>query len=238
MEQPLEQFRSLFRHGVGLPPHDALEGGYRRGQLVVCAAQHRLDGPAQVLLWVDIAVAPVRTNRLRRLGKAVPAHAVLLVQLRDHLPNLQIALIPLVGLQGGNELLHLAQSLLIVDGQQHPGLDIDQVGGHGDKLAGHLQIQFLPLGHPLEVLVQDQSDLDVLDLHFVFIQQMEDQIQRTHKILQILGFHLDHPLQVIDGAVHGRTSLPRHRNIIRKSSTPPGRRGIGPHGTAPAAPVP
>ena len=69
VEQPLDQLRRLFRHGIGLPPHDALKGGHRRGQLVVCTAQHRLHRPLQVLLGVDIAVGPVRADRLRSLGK-------------------------------------------------------------------------------------------------------------------------------------------------------------------------
>ena len=116
-----------------------------------------------------------------------------------------------MGLQGGNELFHLAHGLLVVDGQEHPGLDIHQMGGHGNKLTGYLQIQLLALVHPGQVLVQDQGDLDVLDLHFVFAQQVQNKVQRPHKVLQILGAVLDHPLQMIDGTVQSRPSLRRSR---------------------------
>ena len=110
-------------------------------------------------------------------------------------------LLSLVGLQGRNELFQLGQCLLVVDGQQHPGLDIHQVGSHGYKLAGNLQIQLPSPVHPGQILVQDQGELNVLYLHLVFGQQMEDQIQGTHKVLHPGFLCLYHPFQVVDRTV-------------------------------------
>ena len=157
---------------------------------------------------MDVAVLLVGLEGFRLLGEKVPAVGVPLVQLGDHLFDLQVILVALVGLQGGDELFHLAQGLLVVDGQEHPGLDIQQLGGHGDKLAGHLQVQLLALVHPGQVLVQNQGDLDVLDLHFIFAQQMENQVQRTCEVLQVLGPGLHHPLQMIDRTVQSYASRP------------------------------
>ena len=193
-------------HGVWLPAHNALEGGHRRRQLVVQPAQHGGHGLQQVRPVVDVAVNLIGLDRLGLLGQIVPADLVAAVQGGGHRLDLQIILIALVGLQGGDELLHLADSLLVVDGEEHAGLDINQVGGHGHKVAGHLQVQLLPPVHPLHVLVQDEGDLDVLNLQLVFAQQVEDQVQRTHKVLHMLLLCLHHPFQVVNGCLQGPTS--------------------------------
>ena len=150
---------------------------------------------------MDIAVGPVRLNGLRHFGDEVSPIAVPPVQQGGDLLDFQIVLIALVLLQAGNELLHLAQGLLVVDGEEHPRLDIDQLGGHGDKLAGYLQVHLLAGGHPGQILVQDQRDLNVLDLHLVFAQQVKDQVQGADKVLHVLCFGLDHPFQVVDRTV-------------------------------------
>ena len=102
----------------------------------------------------------------------------------------------LVLLQGGDELLHLGEGLLIVDGEKHSGLDEYQLGRHGYKFAGHLQVQLLALVHPVHVLVQNHRNLDVLDLHLVLGQQAEDQVQRAGKVLHVLRLCLDHLFQM------------------------------------------
>ena len=176
MDQPLNDLGGLFGHRIGLPAHNALKSGHRRGQLVVRAGQNIPHGFPQILPWVDVAVGPVGLEGLGGLCDKVPAIAELLVQQGDDLFDFQIVFVALMGLQGGNELFHLAHGLLVVDGQEHPGLDIHQMGGHGNKLTGYLQIQLLALVHPGQVLVQDQGDLDVLDLHFVFAQQVQNKV--------------------------------------------------------------
>ena len=104
-------------------------------------------------------------------------------------------------LQRGHQLFQFGEGLLIVDGQQHAGLDIDQLGRHGDELAGYLQVQLPPLVHPGQILVQNEGDLNVLDLHLVFAQQVKDQVQGADKVLHVLCFGLDHPFQVVDRTV-------------------------------------
>ncbi len=58
---------------------------------------------------------------------------------------------------------------------------IHQVGSHGDKLAGHLQIHLLALFQIILVLVQYQRNGDILYFYFIFTQQEQDQIQRPLK---------------------------------------------------------
>ena len=111
-----------------------------------------------------------------------------------------------MGLQSGDELFHLAHGLLVVDGQQHPGLDVHQVGGHGYELAGYLQVKLAALIHPLHILVQDEGDLDILDLQLVLAQQVEDQVQWTHKVPHAFLLRLHHPFQVVNGCLQGPTS--------------------------------
>ena len=155
---------------------------------------------------MDVAVYLIGLDRLGHLGQVVPANLITAVQGGDHRFDLQIIFVALVGLQGGDELFHLAHGLLVVDGQQHPGFDIHQVGSHGDKVAGNLQVQLPPLIHPLHVLVQNEGNLNVLDFQLVLAQQVEDQVQRAHKVLHILLFCLHHPFQVVNGSLQGPTS--------------------------------
>ena len=117
--------------------------------MVVHPLQHIGDGSEEVVWLVLIAVELVDGKMLGTLGDVVPAVEIAFPQLGGHSLDLQIAFLALVLLQGGNELFHLAHSLLVVDGQEHPGLDIHQVGGHGDKLAGYVQVQRLAPVHPV-----------------------------------------------------------------------------------------
>jgi hypothetical protein len=143
VHQPLDQLRRLVGDGIGLPANNALKGAHRRRQLVVRALQHRRHGPPQVLPAVDVAVGPADRQVLRYLGDVIPADGVAIGQLPRYRLDLQIVLMALVRLQRSDELLHLAEGLLVVDGQQHPGLDKDQLGSHRHKVAGHFQIQCL-----------------------------------------------------------------------------------------------
>ena len=77
-------------------------------------------------------------------------------------------------LQGLDQQIHLALDLLILQTQEHAGLDIHQVGGHGDELAGDLQVHLLPLVQIFQVLIQDQGDGDILNLNFIFSQKVEN----------------------------------------------------------------
>ena len=78
-EQPADDLLP-FRHGVWLPPHDALKGRHWGRQLVVRPGQDRQNSLFQVLPVVDIAVGPVRLNGLRHFGDEVSPIAVPPVQ--------------------------------------------------------------------------------------------------------------------------------------------------------------
>ena len=65
-------------------------------------------------------------------------------------------------LQGADQLGHFAFGLLVLYGEQHPGFDKHQLGGHGGKLAGYLQIHPLPPLQILQILLQNKGDGDVL----------------------------------------------------------------------------
>ena len=156
---------------------------------------------------MNVLIALLGGGGLRGLGDVVPAVQPPLVQLVHHRFDLQIVLVALAGLQGRDQLFHLGKSLLVVDGQEHPGLDIHQMGGHSHKLTGDFQVQLPAAVHPLQVLFQNQGDLDVLNLHLVFTEQVEDQVQRAGKILQIFRLRLDHVLQMVDRTVQTLTSF-------------------------------
>ena len=75
-------------------------------------------------------------------------------------------------LQGLDQSVHLTLRLFVLNGQQHSGLDVNQMGSHGNKLAGYFQVHLLALGEPLEILVTDQRNGDVLDFHLIFAQKI------------------------------------------------------------------
>ena len=161
-------------------------------------------GSAQVLPTVDIPVHPAGKLGLRALGKGRSPLLVPLRKLGQHRQNPGIVLMALAGLQGGNEFLHLRLGLLVLLGQQHSGLQKHQVGGHGDKLPRHLQVQRPPGGHPGQKLGQNARKGDVPNGNPILLQQMEDQIQRAHKVLGGLRAVPHHTFNVIDRAFHGR----------------------------------
>ena len=75
-------------------------------------------------------VASELTHRPQRLGQRADA---------------QIGVLLLALLQGLNKLLHLVLRFLVLDGQQHPRLDVHQVRRHRDELARHLKVKLLTL---------------------------------------------------------------------------------------------
>ena len=156
----------------------------------------------------------VNLPALHRLGVArrdaaseLPHRAERLRQQLD--AKVRVLLRPL--LERGDELVHLALRLLILEREQHPRLDVHQMCRHCDELARDLEIELLSLLEIGEVLVQDERDGNVLNFYFIFRQQEEDEVQRSLKVLQRFRAALvDHALQLENGIVH---SL--HLNTIR-----------------------
>ena len=151
---------------------DALEGGAGRRQGPLRPALDLGHGQDQVRRCLVVLVDLSPLHRLRRTGEDIPSEFSHGLQPGGHGLHLGVVLVALPLLQRGDQGIHLALGLLIFNGEKHPGLDVHQLGGHGDELAGHLQIHLLPPGQPRHVLVADQGDGDVLDLHFVLAQQI------------------------------------------------------------------
>ena len=181
-----------------------------------------------------IAVDLLLGQRLGLAHQIVPPELVPPRQHTGDTFDALITLLVLVFLQGRHELLHLAQSLFVVDGEEHAGLDVHQMGGHDDKLTGHLQVQPLPLFHPLQVLVQKQGDGDVPDFDFVFTQQVENEVQRPVKVLHALLSYFYHLVQMVYRDIH--TSPPSCGEIetIISNFT---QKYKGTHGSNPSVPL-
>ena len=95
--------------------------------------------------------------------------------------------------------------LAVLQGEEHPGLDEHELGGHGDELAGHLQVHPLAQLQVAEVLVQDQRDGDILYLDLIFAQQEQYEVQRSLEVLQLPPV-MHHLFQLEYRALHPHTS--------------------------------
>ena len=81
--------------------------------------------------------------------------------------------------------------------QQHPALDVDQRRRHHQELAGDVEVELLHQVEVLEVLLGDQRDRDVVDVHLVLLDQMNEQIERAlerlHLDLDVVELRLETP---------------------------------------------
>ena len=68
--------------------------------------------------------------------------------------------------------------------QQHPRLDVNERGRHDEELAGHVEVQFLHQVEVVEILLRDQRDRNVVDIHLVLLDQVQQQIERPLEIEQ------------------------------------------------------
>ena len=72
-------------------------------------------------------------------------------------------------------------SHLLIDRQQLLALDVHERRGHDEKLTGDLQIK---LAHEFDVFDEflgDLGQIDLIDVHFLLANEVEQQIQRTLK---------------------------------------------------------
>ena len=72
--------------------------------------------------------------------------------------------------------------LFLRTGEQHFALDANQLACHDDEIARQLHVQILRRFNVSEVLVTDQRDRNVGDIHFVFLNQREQEIQRSLEV--------------------------------------------------------
>lgn len=67
--------------------------------------------------------------------------------------------------------------------QQQGAFHLNQVRGHINEFAGDFQLIGL---HGLDggsILLNEFHDIDIIEVHFIFANQIEQQIQRTFKII-------------------------------------------------------
>ena len=63
--------------------------------------------------------------------------------------------------------------------QKHFRLDVDQSRGHINKVRRHVDVQLFQLVEIFEVLRGDQRNLNVVDIHFLLLDQIKKQVQRS-----------------------------------------------------------
>ena len=128
--------------------------GRRQGPLRpaadLCHSQDQVPG----FLGVQIDLAPLHGFRVP--GENIPAKLLHGSKPLGHGLDLGIVLIAAPLLQRLDQGVHFALGFRVLNGQQHAGLDVHQMRGHGDKFTGHIQIHLLALGKPLQILVADQ----------------------------------------------------------------------------------
>ena len=81
---------------------------------------------------------------------------------------------------------------LLVGGQQHAALDVHQRRRHHEELAGDFEVEHLHDRQILHVLVRDPLDRDVVNVHLLLLDEVEQQIERPLEDLQldfVIGFH-------------------------------------------------
>jgi len=63
--------------------------------------------------------------------------------------------------------------------EKHFGLDVDERGGHVDEFGGDVDVLNFELVEVGEVLRGDEGDLDVVDVHFLLFDEVEQEIEGT-----------------------------------------------------------
>ena len=140
-------------HPVRLRPHHGLELRQRRGDGQLLPRLPGVQGAGQIRRLLFIAIDPLEKHVLRGLGEACAPPLPKGFQPGQDGPDPLGGRVPLAGLQGGDERRHLRLGLLVLLGQEHPGLEQHQVGGHGDELPCHRQVQRPSRLHPGQKLL-------------------------------------------------------------------------------------
>ena len=63
--------------------------------------------------------------------------------------------------------------------QQHLRLDVDERRGHVNEIGRDVHVQLLELVEIVEILARDLGDRDVVDVDFLLLDQIEQQIERA-----------------------------------------------------------
>ena len=75
-------------------------------------------------------------------------------------------------------LLRLLLRRLHMRGEQRAAFDVDEVRSHDDEFARDFEIEHLEGVHEFEVLLRDPLDGDVVNIDLIFLDEVEQQIER------------------------------------------------------------
>ena len=108
-------------------------------------------------------------------------------------------------------LLGILFGWLIHARQQGAAFQIHQIGRHDDELGGQIDVKQLECIDVVEVLAGDSLDGDRMDIHLVFFDEVEQQVERTFENFKtdfvVVGFHA----QVVKGKEDAeRGNFPSH----------------------------
>src|SRR5262249_10560380 len=82
---------------------------------------------------------------------------------------------------------------LLIAWQQTAALQVNEVGRHHDEFAGQFDVQFFEGLKIFEVLAGDALERNVVDVDLVLFDQIQQQVERPFKDLQlnfVIGVHL------------------------------------------------
>ena len=68
-------------------------------------------------------------------------------------------------------------------------LDVHELGGHDDEVAGDLQIEFLHEMKVLQELLRDAGDRDIVDVELVPFDEEQEEIERSLKFREFDAVH-------------------------------------------------
>jgi hypothetical protein len=63
--------------------------------------------------------------------------------------------------------------------EEHFGFDVDERGGHVDEFGGDVDVLDFELVEVVEILGSDFGDLDVVDVHFLLFDEVEQEVEGT-----------------------------------------------------------
>src|SRR5271170_3031626 len=81
--------------------------------------------------------------------------------------------------QFGSRIFQLLGLRCRIARQQHLRLDVNQHGGHVDKIGRHIHVQLANLFHVGEILLGDAGNRNIVDVNILLANQIKQQVQRT-----------------------------------------------------------
>jgi hypothetical protein len=87
----------------------------------------------------------------------------------------------------------------LVQGKELTAFNKHQRGGHHQKLAGHFQIKLPHHVHILDELGRDLGQVHLINVHFLLLDQIKQEIERPLKYVQlnfVIGHTHTRPVQI------------------------------------------